>query len=311
LEDDAPGNYDGILESGGLKFAERFEGQNLSTTDSFFDVLSESATSPLTLQTGVAGENVEVMFYDGNNTVHGLGPEGYSSPLARGEGSLAVLFPSPQSQFKFDIVGAGGEDSATLNFFGVDGSSLGTIVITPTSQTYGFRHVGGIREIAGFSIHNTDDGGMGYDNICYADPIVMYEVDIDIKPTSCPNPLNVKSKGVLPIAILGADDFDVTAVDPDTVLLEGVAPLRWALEDVATPWDGISGDGYCEDCWTEGPDRSLDLTLKFDKQEVVAALGTVEHEDCLLLTLTGNLKEEFGGTAISGEDVVRIIKKGK
>ena len=56
LEDDPPGNYDGILVSGGLQFAERFAGQTLSTTDSF-DVLSESATSPLTLQTGDAGEN--------------------------------------------------------------------------------------------------------------------------------------------------------------------------------------------------------------------------------------------------------------
>jgi len=35
------------------------------------------------------------------------------------------------------------------------------------------------------------------------------EVPVDIKPTSCPNPLNVKSRGVLPVAILGTADFDV------------------------------------------------------------------------------------------------------
>ena len=34
-------------------------------------------------------------------------------------------------------------------------------------------------------------------------------VPIDIKPQSCPNPLNVNSKGVLPVAILGTDTFDV------------------------------------------------------------------------------------------------------
>ena len=61
------------------------------------------------------------------------------------------------------------------------------------------------------------------------------DVPVDIKPTSCPNPLNVKSKGVLPVAILGTVDFDVSDIDPATVLLEGVPPLRWALEDVATP----------------------------------------------------------------------------
>lgn len=53
------------------------------------------------------------------------------------------------------------------------------------------------------------------------------QVPVDVKPTSCPNPLNVGSKGVLPIAILGAEDFDVTTVDPESVRLEGVAPLRW------------------------------------------------------------------------------------
>ena len=58
---------------------------------------------------------------------------------------------------------------------------------------------------------------------------------IDIKPQSCPNPLNVKKKGVLPVAILGTADFDVNEVDPATVELEGVAPLRWDWEDVATP----------------------------------------------------------------------------
>jgi hypothetical protein len=29
----------------------------------------------------------------------------------------------------------------------------------------------------------------------------------------------------------------------------------------------------------------------------------------VVVTLTGNLKEEFGGTPITGEDVVRILKK--
>ncbi len=135
------------------------------------------------------------------------------------------------------------------------------------------------------------------------------EVQIDIKPTSCPNPLNVKSKGVLPVAILGTDTFDVTDIDPSTILLEGVAPLRWSFEDVATPYGAIPEN--CDDCTTDGPDGFMDLTLKFDKQEIVAALGEVEDGDCKVLQLTGNLKEEFGGTAIAGVDYVVILKKGK
>jgi hypothetical protein len=136
-------------------------------------------------------------------------------------------------------------------------------------------------------------------------------VPVDIKPTSCPNPLNLKGNGVLPVAILGTEELDVTQVDPASVLLAGVAPLRWSLEDVATPYEPFMGKETCMDCTTEGPDGCLDLTLKYNKQEVVAALGEVSDGDCVVVQLTGNLKEEFGGTAIVGEDVVRILKKGK
>jgi hypothetical protein len=132
---------------------------------------------------------------------------------------------------------------------------------------------------------------------------------VDIKPSSCPNPLNVKSKGVLPVAILGFEGFDVTQVDPDTVELEGVSPLRWALEHVATPIEPFTGKEDCNlECTEDEPDGYLDLTLKFDTQEVVAALGDVEDGDCLVLHLTGNLSD---GGAIVGEDVMVILKKNK
>jgi len=141
--------------------------------------------------------------------------------------------------------------------------------------------------------------------------VVAQEVPVDIKPTSCRNPLNVGSKGVLPVAILGTEDIDMTQIDPASVRLEGVAPLRWALEDVATPFEPYTGKEDAFDCTTEGPDGFLDLTFKFDTQEIVADLGDVEDGDVLVLQLTGNLMEEYDGTAIVGEDVVVILKKGK
>jgi len=135
------------------------------------------------------------------------------------------------------------------------------------------------------------------------------QVAVDIKPQSCPNPLNCKEKGVLPVAILGTSDLDVTDVDPASVRLEGVPPLRSALEDVASPFSfAVIED--CDDCTTEGPDGFLDLTLKFDTQEVLAAIGIGPDDDkvCLVLTLTGELLD---GTPIVGEDVVRILCKKK
>ena len=138
------------------------------------------------------------------------------------------------------------------------------------------------------------------------------EVAIDIKPGSCPNPLNVGSKGVLPVAILGTEEFDVTRIAPESVFLEGVAPTRWSLEDVAAPYEPFIGKEDCMDCTEEGPDGYPDLTLTFSRQSVVATLEEpVEDRECRVLTLTGTLTEDAGGTQIVGEDVIRIQVGGK
>jgi hypothetical protein len=134
-------------------------------------------------------------------------------------------------------------------------------------------------------------------------------VPIDIKPQSCPNPFNVTKKGVMPVAILGTDTFDVSHIDPASVRLEGVSPLRWSLEDVSTPYEPYTGKEGAYACNEFGADGYVDLTIKFSASEVAAALGEVDNRDVLVLHLLANLKEEYGGTLIAGEDVVVIIKK--
>ena len=161
-------------------------------------------------------------------------------------------------------------------------------------------------------------------------PIVP--VAFDIKPGSCPNPLNVKSHGretftedkddqnlmaakenprqserpdvpkaVLPVAIVGTEEFDVADIDPTSVMLEGVPALRWGFEDVTTPLHEQAQE--CE-CNTLGPDGIGDLTLKFDRAAIIAALGEVYDRDTISLTVTGEL---YGGTPIEGTDCVVII----
>jgi hypothetical protein len=93
----------------------------------------------------------------------------------------------------------------------------------------------------------------------------VIDVDIDIKPGSCPNPFNGKSKGVLPVAILGAEDFDVTAVDIASVRLAGVAPIRSSFEDVATPLDDDSDSDIDIDEDTDlDIDEDTDLDIDAD-----------------------------------------------
>ncbi len=142
----------------------------------------------------------------------------------------------------------------------------------------------------------------------------IVECAVDIKPSSCPNPLNVKSKGVLPVAILGTDDLDVTTIDLNTVQLMGVVPVRSDYEDVGTPYYPLIGKEDKFDCHEEGGDGIGDLSLKFDRQEIVQAIEQASEDEVvdgkvLTLSLTGNLLEDFGGNEINGEDVIIIIRQ--
>jgi len=69
----------------------------------------------------------------------------------------------------------------------------------------------------------------------------------DVRPSST----NPSTNGVLPVVVLSTPGMDAATIDPASARLEGVAPLRWELV----------------------PRGSLnDLTLKFDRQAIVAAL---------------------------------------
>jgi hypothetical protein len=130
-------------------------------------------------------------------------------------------------------------------------------------------------------------------------------VSMDIKPQGCPNPLNVGAEGVLPVAILGTATFDVTTINLSSVKLQGVSPLRSALQDVATPFTGALVSATS--CTTAGADGFTDLVLFFNNEAVSAALGTVTNGQVLVLTVAGNLLPQFGGTPITGQDVVVVI----
>ncbi|MHC4565360.1 MAG: hypothetical protein ACYTE3_06330, partial [Planctomycetota bacterium] len=83
--------------------------------------------------------------------------------------------------------------------------------------------------------------------------IIVATVEIDIKPGSYPNSINPKARGVIPVAILTADDFDASEVDPSTVALEGVLAKE----------KGKSGKyGSLEDVDADG---DLDLVVQIPK----------------------------------------------
>jgi len=109
--------------------------------------------------------------------------------------------------------------------------------------------------------------------------IVAIEVPLNVIPRK----LNVKKNGVLPVEIRSEDGFDVTTIDPTTLTLEGVGPLRYNM-------------------------GKKKLTLKFSANDIVSNIGPVNDRDVVVLQLTGL---DINGFAIIGEDPVIIINKDK
>ena len=141
-------------------------------------------------------------------------------------------------------------------------------------------------------------------------------VSVEIKPGSCPNPLNVRSRGVLPVAVLGTEEFDVTTINPDTIVItregiDGEVPvIRYSYKDVATPFEGELCD--CDDLNGDdlNEDGNMDLTLKFRVPELVDGLDLdeVESRETIPLKIMGETED---GTLIMGEDCIRIINRLK
>ncbi len=139
-----------------------------------------------------------------------------------------------------------------------------------------------------------------FDFACFNPEI---QVVVDIKPGGCENPINYKSKGNTPVAILGAEDFDVSTIDVDSIRLAGQEGFKFSIEDVAnsTECDGVDG--------------IEDLTFKIQTQTLLEgikdAVGGLSDGDTVSVEVTGNLNEDSNGTAITGGDEVSILIKGK
>ena len=103
----------------------------------------------------------------------------------------------------------------------------------------------------------------------------------------------------MPVAILGSDELDVNTIDVASIELAGVGVIRHSYEDVSSP---VSDTNDCN-CISDGPDGFMDLTLKFKTQDIVEAIGEVNHDDVLPLVLTGVL---FGERPIEGADCITI-----
>jgi len=118
---------------------------------------------------------------------------------------------------------------------------------------------------------------------CSVNPAtVSVVVAIEVPLNIITRKLNIKKMGVIPVEIRSSVDFDVTTIDPQSLMLQGVSPSKWNL-------------------------TGKKLILKFHAQQIVSKLGPVNHGDVVVLLLTGL---DANNVAIVGEDPVIIINKG-
>jgi hypothetical protein len=133
-------------------------------------------------------------------------------------------------------------------------------------------------------------------------------VAVDVKPGICPNPLSSRETGVIPVAILGSRDFDVNYIDTNSVLVEGVRPVRFLVQDVAAPSVPTTNKVTATDCTSEKRDGFRDLVVYVDAARLRGALKPLVSGTVSRVRISARLMPYFGGGSISGEDLVLIIK---
>lgn len=174
-----------------------------------------------------------------------------------------------------DLLCLGGNDDSSCGISGL----LSTVSwCSQASKTYRILVQGFGFNTGDFELSVGDDG-----TPCTADVDCGPDVKIDLKPGSNPNCVNPGNKGRVPVATYGTPDFDVSTIDPSTVVFGGASALRCSAN---------------KDVLMEGPtsvftkDGITDLVCHFRTRDVS---WPTDGSDCGYLQFVAAL---FDGTSL-------------
>jgi len=206
-------------------------------------------------------------------------------------------------------------EGSTINIFGGQLGYLGFIWLVngmPSVTVYGTDFaVGGVplgmdvtAFTPGYATGNILTGTYGngdlfslkfYSSVPIQLKVLRPEMEIDIKPGSDMNPINLKSKGVVPVAILTTVQFDAKTVDPSTVQFADARAIHWTLEDIDHDGDDDMLFHF----------KTQDLNLNEESTEATLT-GRVKGR----LTVTASINQMSSGSSVYGTDKV-CIKSSK
>ena len=121
----------------------------------------------------------------------------------------------------------------------------------------------------------------------YIAEITPMQIQIDIRPFTPHNHVNINSTGVIPVAVLGSPCLDVFDIDQCTVEFQGASPQPFRIWGVLGAPNDVNGDGC------------MDMVFQFPAQEVDLHVG---H---MCGTLIGYLND---GLPIIGGDMMHVLE---
>ena len=266
-----------------LLFAGEANGSRITIVDVFSiasdGVLAPISGSPFVAEAG-ANSNVPLLSPD-ERLLFVSNQEAVTLPSSTGtvtvfnvaaDGALTLVLGSPFP--------AGGFPS------GIVANPAGTLLFTANDQAIGVLSIandGTLTPVPGSPFSAAQPLSSLKSLAAFPSKTCDISVDIDIKPGGSRNRINLRSKGVVAVAVLSSPSFNPGNVIVDTVRISGASPVKFTYKDVNS--DGVA-----------------DLVLHFRTQDLQLTSSSTE------VTLTARLRE---GGAITGTDSVRIVPRNR
>lgn len=206
-------------------------------------------------------------------SIVGVGPDNYE-----------VALNAPVRAIGFELIAnATGQGTVTLRDANANIVSTHNFMFAPNTVAFvGFDSTTLIRSVL-LTLPGGDVQDVGISAIELGRVLAPATVALDIKPGGFPNSINLKSNGVIPVAVLTTPTFNAASIDVGTVRFGSTgteaAPKQSALEDVDR-------------------DGDLDRVFHFKLQDTA-----IQCRDTRA-TLTG---QTVSGGAIAGTDSIRVL----